>query len=194
MCGCATNLVLRAAGPYLFILSRWQGPVNHCELGAPDHGANLRARWAVGPTREEINLTFSPLDLNFTFNHVLLFYSFHHKSIRRTCFIVTAQLPIESDSHNITLCFETNSVPFGPLNCMIWYLCNSLRIFGLVWPTRLVFLTMEEMLSFWFNLAVSFSSDSRGSKARIVLLPSRIKRWGFHHIAWVNSSTSCHLT
>ena len=35
------------------------------------------------------------------------------------------------------------------------------------------------MFSFGFNLAVSFPSDSRGSKARIVLLPSRITRWGF---------------
>ena len=31
---------------------------------------------------------------------------------------------------------------------------------------------MGEVLSFGFNLAVSFPSDSRGSKARIVLLPS----------------------
>ena len=38
---------------------------------------------------------------------------------------------------------------------------------------------MGEVLSFGFNLVVSFSSDSRGSKARIVLLPSRITRWGF---------------
>src|SRR4051812_17983148 len=36
---------------------------------------------------------------------------------------------------------------------------------------------MGEVLSFGFNLAVSFPSDSRGSKARIILLPSRIKRW-----------------
>ena len=41
---------------------------------------------------------------------------------------------------------------------------------------------MGEVLSFGFNLAVSFPSDSRGSKARIVLLPSRIKRWGLYHI------------
>ena len=52
---------------------------------------------------------------------------------------------------------------------MIWYLCNSLRTIGLVWPTRLVFLAMGEVLSFGFNLAVSFTSDSRGSKARMVL-------------------------
>ena len=34
---------------------------------------------------------------------------------------------------------------------------------------------MGEVLSFGFNLAVSFPNDNRGSKARIVLLPSRIK-------------------
>ena len=51
------------------------------------------------------------------------------------------------------------------------------------WPTRLIFHAMGEVLSFGFNLAVSFPSDSRGSKARIVLFPSRIKRWGLYHIA-----------
>ena len=66
---------------------------------------------------------------------------------------------------------------------MIWYLCISLRIIGLVWPTRLVLLAMGEVLSFGFNLAVSSPSDRRGSEARIVLLPSRIKRWGLYHIA-----------
>ena len=50
-------------------------------------------------------------------------------------------------------------------------------------PTRLIFLAMGEVLSFGFNIVVSFPSDSRGSKARIVLLPSRIKRWGLYHIA-----------
>ena len=69
------------------------------------------------------------------------------------------------------------------LLCMIGYLCMSLRIISLVWPTTLIFLTMGEVLSFGFNLAVSFPTDSRGSKARIVLLPSRITRWGFYHIA-----------
>ena len=61
------------------------------------------------------------------------------------------------------------------LLCMICYLCKSLRIISLVWPTRLIFLAMGEVLSFGFNLAMSFPNDSRGSKARIVLLPSRIK-------------------
>ena len=62
---------------------------------------------------------------------------------------------------------------------MIGYLCKSLRIICLVWPTRLVVLAMGEVLSFGFDLAVSFPSDRRGSKARIVLLPSRIKKMGF---------------
>ena len=46
---------------------------------------------------------------------------------------------------------------------MISYLCNSLRIIGLVWPTRLVFLAMGEVLSFGFNLAVFDPSDRRGN-------------------------------
>ena len=47
---------------------------------------------------------------------------------------------------------------------MIGYLCKSLRIITLVWPTRLIFLAMGEVFSFGFNLAVSFPSDSSGSK------------------------------
>ena len=66
---------------------------------------------------------------------------------------------------------------------MIGYLCKSLRIISLVWPTRLVVLAMGEVLSFGFDLTVSFASDRKGCKARIVLLPSRITRWGLYHIA-----------
>ena len=66
---------------------------------------------------------------------------------------------------------------------MIGYLCKSLLIIRLVWPTRLVVLAMGEVLSFGFDLAVSFPSDKRGIKARIVLLPLRITRWFFYHIA-----------
>jgi len=67
--------------------------------------------------------------------------------------------------------------------------------YGLVWPTILIFLAMGDVLSFGFNLAVSFPSDSRGSKARIVLLPSRIKGWVYiilldfiplHHVIFLN--------
>ena len=46
---------------------------------------------------------------------------------------------------------------------MIRYLCKSLRIIGLVWPTRLVFLAIGEVLSFGFNLAVLDPSDRRGT-------------------------------
>ena len=53
--------------------------------------------------------------------------------------------------------------------------------FGLA--TRLVVLAMGEVLSFGFDLAVSFPSDRRGSKARIASLPLRITRWGLFHIA-----------
>ena len=62
---------------------------------------------------------------------------------------------------------------------MIGYLCKSIRIISLFWPTRLVVLAMGEVFIFGFDLAVSFPSDRRGSKARNVLLPSRITRWVF---------------
>ena len=38
---------------------------------------------------------------------------------------------------------------------------------------------MGEVLSFGFNLAVFLPSDRKGCKTRIVLLPSRITRWGY---------------
>ena len=46
---------------------------------------------------------------------------------------------------------------------MIGYLCKSLRIISLVWPTRLIFFVMGEVLSFGFNLAVLDPSESRGN-------------------------------
>ena len=46
---------------------------------------------------------------------------------------------------------------------MIGYLCKSLRIISLVWPTRLIFLAMGEVLSFGFNLAVLGPSDRKGT-------------------------------
>ena len=67
---------------------------------------------------------------------------------------------------------------------MISYLCKSLRVIGLVWPTRLVILAMGEVLGFGFNLAVSSPSDKVGVARHVfLLLPSRIKILGFHHIA-----------
>ena len=52
---------------------------------------------------------------------------------------------------------------------MIWYLCMSLRIIGLVWPTRLVFLAMGEVLSFGFNLAVLDPSDRKGNDTYYII-------------------------
>ncbi len=40
---------------------------------------------------------------------------------------------------------------------------------------------MGEVLGFGFCHVVTFPSDSRGSKAHIKQLPSRVKRWGFYH-------------
>ena len=42
------------------------------------------------------------------------------------------------------------------------YLCKSLRIICLVWPTRLIFLAMGEVLIFGFNPAVFLPSDKKG--------------------------------
>ena len=49
------------------------------------------------------------------------------------------------------------------LICMIWYLCKSLQIIGLVWPTILIFLAMGEVLSFGFNLTVLDPNDRKGN-------------------------------
>ena len=65
---------------------------------------------------------------------------------------------------------------------MIGYLCKSLQIISLVWPTRLIFLAMGEGLSFGFNLAVSFPNDSRGSKARIAFLQLLHEFIPLHHV------------
>ena len=46
---------------------------------------------------------------------------------------------------------------------MIGYLCKSLRIISLVWPTSLIFLAMGEVPSFGFNLAVLDPSNRRGT-------------------------------
>ena len=62
---------------------------------------------------------------------------------------------------------------------MIGYLCKSLRIISLVWPTRLIFLAMGEVLSFGFNLAVSFPSDSRGRQGTYCIVAIEDKKMGF---------------
>ena len=52
---------------------------------------------------------------------------------------------------------------------MIGYLCKSLRIISLVWPTRLIFLAMGEVLSFGFNLAVLDPSDRKGNNTYCIV-------------------------
>ena len=52
---------------------------------------------------------------------------------------------------------------------MIGYLCKSLRIIILVWPTRLIFLAMGEVLSFGFNLAVLDPSDRKGNDTYFIV-------------------------
>ena len=46
---------------------------------------------------------------------------------------------------------------------MFGYLCKSLRIISLVWPTRLIFLAVGEVLSVGFKLAVLDPSDRKGN-------------------------------
>ena len=108
----AANLVTRAMVPTSSTYSTArQGPTSLAWAGRPRSGRGSRFQWAVGPIEREINLTFSPLISSYTFN----FYSFRNRSIHRACFIVTAQLPMESDNHNVPLYFETDSLTLGPL-------------------------------------------------------------------------------
>ena len=67
----------------------------------------------------------------------------------------------------------------------------------MVWPARLVFLAMGEVLSFGFNLAVSSPSENVGVVRHVfVLLPSREKDGVFiillefiplHHVILLNA-------
>ena len=52
---------------------------------------------------------------------------------------------------------------------MIGYLCKSLQIISLVWPTKLMFLAMGEVLSFGFNLAVLDPSDRKGTDTYCII-------------------------
>src|SRR3989337_2205118 len=79
------------------------------------------------------------------------------------------------------------------LLCMIKIALYFLRSIDLVWPTRLVFLAMGEVLCDGFNPAVSSPSDSRGSEARICIVAIKAKNMGFYPIDWIYPSTPCHL-
>ncbi len=80
---------------------------------------------------------------------------------------------------------------------MISYLSKSLRVIGLVWPTRLVILAMGEVLSFGFNLAVSTPSEKvgvarhvlycchRGQKDRVYII--LLEFIPLHHVILFNA-------
>ena len=53
------------------------------------------------------------------------------------------------------------------------------QIISLVWPTRLIFLAMGEVLSFGFNLAVSLHSDSIGQQGTYCIVAIEDKKMGF---------------
>ena len=61
---------------------------------------------------------------------------------------------------------------------MLSYLCKSLLITSLVWPTRLIFLAMGEVLSFGFNLAVLDPSDRKGNDMYCIVA-IKDKKMGF---------------
>ena len=128
------------------------------------------------------------LDLNTMFSPLLL------RSIR--CNLLFAVCLLRPMNCGFMIQYYLWKIFDSSLNSFMydWVIFASLfELSFLVWPTRLVVLAMGEVLSFGFNLAVSLLSDRKSCKARIVLLPSRITRWGFYHIAWIYPSTSCHL-
>ena len=55
--GSRQTLCCMPPGPTSLYDAGDRGPSTIVGLGALDQGTDLRARWAVGPTREEINLT-----------------------------------------------------------------------------------------------------------------------------------------
>ena len=61
---------------------------------------------------------------------------------------------------------------------MIGYLCNSLRIISLFWPTKLIFLETGEVLSSGFNLAVLDPSDRKGNDMYCIVA-IKDKKMGF---------------
>ena len=64
-----------------------------------------------------------------------------------------------------------------------------LRSIDLVWPTRLIYLAMGEVLCSGFDLAVLNPSDRKGHDTYVSLL-LRVKRWGLFIREFI-LSTSC---
>ena len=82
--------------------------------------------------------------------------------------------------------------PFIALVARFLIVCAGTRRFAcsllLDWSS----LQWEKCLALGSILRCSIPVTERET-TRIVLLPSRIKRWGLYHLAWVYPSTSCHL-
>ena len=97
------------------------------------------------------------LVLNTMFSH--LFW----RTIRCNLLFVVCLLRPMNCGFMIKFIYEQYLILLWILICMIWYLCKSLRIISLVWPTRLIFLAIREVLSFGFNLAVLDPSDRKGT-------------------------------
>ena len=84
-------------------------------LGAPDQGASQGPVRPVGFERKRDQPNILPLDLNFTFNFILssLFVSSNidtYSMFHRHNLIADRIIQLQH-----TLCSETNSVPFGPI-------------------------------------------------------------------------------
>ena len=63
----------------------------------------------------------------------------------------------------------------------------------MVWPTRLIYLTMGEVLCDGFNLAVFYIPVTERDKTHIFIVAIKDKMMGSEHIACLTLSTSCHL-
>ena len=81
---------------------------------------------------------------------------------------------------------------FWSLICMITYsLVFLLWIFGLVRPTRSIFLCMERGALWWVRLCGFLFRWQKGQQDTYWLLPLRITRWGLFLHEYI-LSTSCH--
>jgi hypothetical protein len=62
------SLVLRTAGPHLYLLHSATGPVSHGWAERPDQGARSRPKWPLDQPGREIKPTFSPLISTYIFD------------------------------------------------------------------------------------------------------------------------------
>ena len=75
----------------------------------------------------------------------------------------------------------------------LYALVFLLRNFGLVWPTRLIFLDMGRGALWWAQSCGAQSQWQKGTWHAFVSLPLRIKWWSLFILIGFTLSTSCHL-